>query len=368
MTTSKKKHTGWAVSVSIGVHVALLMAAVRLSTPAGKDSAPPVQIEILSAPTEDIAEHPARKTEAPDASSFKKNAPGDDASTSPVPSTGPRQSSRVDKPSRDKPSPKATAEFKTPSAEREPDAPGPDAKTAEARQPSESRPALRTRLQFSDYESMTGDDAVNARNQFARQSAEKRRSHNGFAPTSKKLVAALKNRRSVLIGANVLPIGNKMTLVSTYLQAIHKKLAPRFSTFLNTLDSPSERMHKKVQNSPLKYNPFYVPPPETERQRTLHGPMNDLSTRATAEFEILPNGSLAEVRLVKSSKYTLFDSAAIDAVLQSTPFAPPPPALLSGNNRSYLRWTFSRDWKKNTWTQGHLYLIGPDADTETSTE
>jgi TonB family protein len=215
---------------------------------------------------------------------------------------------------------------------------------------------------------MTGDDAVNARNQFARQSLEKRHSQNAFAPKSKEVAAALKNSRSLLIGANVLPAGNKMNLINGYLQDIHKKLAPRFFTFLDTLDSPDERMHRKVQNSPLKYNPFYVPPPQTERQRSLHGPMNDLSTRATAEFEILPSGSLAEVRLVKSSRYTLFDSAAIDAVLQSAPFVPPPPQLLSRNNRAYLRWTFSRDWKKNTWAQGHLYLIGPDADTETSTE
>lgn len=206
------------------------------------------------------------------------------------------------------------------------------------------------------------------RERLARQSLEKRRSQNALAPKSKELTAALQNRRSVLIGANVLPAGNKISLITAYLQEIHKKLAPRFSSFLNTLDSPSERMHKKVQNSPLKYNPFYVPPPETERQRSLHGPMNDLSTRATAEFEILSSGGLAEVRLVKSSTYTLFDSAAIDAVLQSAPFAPPPPALLSRNNRSYLRWTFSRDWKKNTWAQGHLYLIGPNEDTETSTE
>ena len=368
MTTSKKEHTGWAIAVSIAVHGALLMAAVRLPAPEGKDSVPPVQIEILSAPTADIAGHPAQRTETPEASSFKKNAPGDDAATSPVPSTGPRQTFRVDKPSRGKLSPNATAEFKTSTAEKEADTPGPDAKTAEALQPSESRPALRTQLRFSDFESVTGDDAITARDQFARQSLEKRRSQNAFAPKTKEVAAALKNTRSVLIGAHVLPAGNRMNLINDYLQDIHKKLAPRFSTFLDTLDSPSERMHKKVQNSPLKYNPFYVPPPQTERQLSLHGPMNDLSTRATAEFEILPSGGLAGVRLVKSSRYTLFDSAAIDAVLQSAPFVPPPPQLLSRNNRAYLRWNFSRDWKKNTWGQGHLYLIGPDADTETSTD
>ena len=372
MESSERKRTRWAAIISVAIHIGVFCALTREAGFESSSKTKPVQISFIA--TDNTSE----------------KAPGNAATkgpTSPAPVPPPAESDthlaqqvlrRSGKTASRRKIQNATNSEKNnlPSKEKMSTPAGDGAvpvivrdntSPAAASNRITAPPKIRARMEFSDFEKFSGADAVSARKQLSRQSQKKRRLKNAFAPHSKALSDALRNRRSVLIGANVLPLERKADLVAQYLREIHKVLAPRFSSFLNTLDSPSELMHKKVQNSPLKYNPFYVPPPETERQLTLRGPMSDLSITAVTEFEILPGGELAAVRLVRSSTHAVFDSAAVSTVLHSAPFAPPPAPLLSKDNRSYLQWTFQRDWKKNTWAQGHVYLIGPDKSPETDT-
>ena len=384
MKKLKTKRIRWSIAVSVGVHIAVFTAF--LGIPKGHFNALllPVQIEITSSPTKNITERNPHSTATPaTASPITQNHSSEALAAFPpnkavdskfrnhrrhlVNTSKAQRTTRKDELSS---SAVAHSDASLPQT-NDPitdivSNPPPKKITA----PATVKPALRTQMSFSDYEAFAGKTAEQEKDAYQQKTQAKRRRRQPLVPLSAKLQKALRNRRSVLTDANtnVLPDGKKTLLITTYLQTVHKTLSPKFATFLNTLDSFSERMHKKVQNSPLKYNPFYVPPPDPEREQSLNGPMNDLSIHAIAEFEIMPDGALGDVRLVRSSKHTVFDAAAIDAVIQSAPFVPPPPSLLSRNNRSYLRWTFQRDWKKNTWSQGHIYLLAPDSDTEADLE
>ncbi len=225
-------------------------------------------------------------------------------------------------------------------------------------------------LSFTDLERLTeNSDRTNEdAKRYQKQKEDARRNRGAFISNDARVRAAMANRRSATSGARVLPLGRNKTDAQAYLLKIHQKLEPLFSRFLTALDSPSEQLHKKVQTSFLKYNPFYVSPPDSERQDTLRGPMSDLSMKTKTEFEILPTGALGEVRMLSSSRSQAFDAAAVDTVFKGAPFVPPPAVLLSMSDRAYVQWTFCRDWKQNTPAKGRLLIIAPllsDTDSET---
>jgi TonB family protein len=70
--------------------------------------------------------------------------------------------------------------------------------------------------------------------------------------------------------------------------------------------------------------------------------LNDLSLHTLAEFEILANGAVSEVRVVRTSGSMVFDAAAVDSVYRGSPFPAPPKEILSWNGRVYLKWGFYR--------------------------
>ena len=224
-------------------------------------------------------------------------------------------------------------------------------------------------LSFSDVERLTenGDRAREEAERYRQQQVNGRRNRGAFVVDSARVRTAMENRRSATIGARVLPLGKDKPDARAYLLKIHQKLEPLFSKFLTALDSPSEQLHKIIQKSFLKYNPFYVPPPDAVRQDTLRGPLSDLTMKTKTEFEILPTGALAEIRMLRSSNSRAFDAAALDTVIKGSPFMPPPAALISLNDRTYIQWTFCRDWKQNTLSKGRLLIIASlfgDGDTD----
>ncbi len=204
-----------------------------------------------------------------------------------------------------------------------------------------------------------GDTAKKDRAEYEAETVEKRRERGAFATEDKRVKAALWKHRSFSEPGQELPLGQSKAAASAYLLTIHRKLSPRFADFLSTFDSPFARIHKKVQDSKLRYNPFYSPPTLADRQAAERGPLSDLSLSAMTEFEILSSGKLGEIRLVRSSASDVFDAGSIKSLLQCSPFDPPPAQLLSRNDRAYIQWTFFRDWAKNTPAVGHVVLLAP---------
>ena len=212
-------------------------------------------------------------------------------------------------------------------------------------------------LKFSDFERLMGDTAEEERSAYLQKKQASRRNRGAFVSDINRVKAAMGKRESITRRAISLELGLKVDDAARYLATLHRKMEPHFSLFLTALDSPIEQLHKKVQQSPFKYNPFYVPPPDSERQASLNGPLSDLTLKIKTEFEILPTGELGEIRMIRSSNNEAFDVAAIDTLLKSAPFSPPPPTLISMNNRAYVQWTFFRDWKKNSPKQGRILLL-----------
>ncbi|MBN2530676.1 MAG: TonB family protein [Deltaproteobacteria bacterium] len=353
--------------MSLVLHIALAIGLVMLERSHSKIHNAPVEIDFVAATT-DVGNHkeitaPQNNSHPPLSSMPRAAQTHKESSTSQNHSPAVRQTTRQKRHSRQNAS-RSPASTIMPELS-EPEKP---AQKVEAEAVSSEPVKIQTKMTFSDFETLMGQQAVDSRKEYNDSLQKKRQTRHSHARHSNQLKAAIGQHRSALVGAEVIPVGAKAALVTQYLKTLHRTLVSKFGTFLDSLDSPSERMHKKVQNSPLKYNPFYVPPPDAERQFSMQGPMNDLSIHAVTEFEILPSGELGDLRLVRSSRHTVFDSAALDTVIKSAPFAPPPKSLLSKNNRSYVQWTFQRDWKKNTWGQGHLYLLSPLSNSDSVTE
>lgn len=372
-----KKRFSWAVAISVLLHGAffVFIGFQRFLPPSQAE--PIIELQILSQQPPTSNDAPLLPKVSPKSESNPTNPIINSSAPLPKKSIRHSQATNISKKIQ-----KSSLKKSSPSTSMSPpplqmknqlsQAPGSDVTSLS---PSSDAPSsngepkkLRTQMNFSDFTEVLGEKAKSDRKAYQQHSNNKRRGSGKKKATSKQVQAALRNNHSILGGADVIPSGKKNASIKDYMKQLHRKIGPRFSTFLDSLDSINERMHKKIQNSPLRHNPFYVPPPESERQLGMRAPMDNLSMNATAEFEILPNGQLAAIRLIRTSNQTLFDAAAVDAVIKSAPFIPPPKRLLSKNNRSYVQWTFQRDWKKNNSSQGRLYLIGAATDTDIQLE
>jgi TonB family protein len=97
-------------------------------------------------------------------------------------------------------------------------------------------------------------------------------------------------------------------------------------------------------------------------------PLNNPSLVAKLEIVLDQQGHVDRVNMVRSSGLTVYDAAAIDVVYSASPYPPPPPAILSGNGKVYIHWTFHRN-EEACGTMGVDYFIlnnGPKA-KETAT-
>jgi len=89
-------------------------------------------------------------------------------------------------------------------------------------------------------------------------------------------------------------------------------------------------------------------------------PLNDFTRWAKLEFRILETGEVENVKVIHSSGNTVFDVAAIDAILGSSPFPPPPEILLSYDRRVYIHWRMDRDNRQcGVWNAEPYILKGP---------
>lgn len=81
-------------------------------------------------------------------------------------------------------------------------------------------------------------------------------------------------------------------------------------------------------------------------KRSLRDPLNDSKLHLYLEFEIMPDGSLGDVRVLRRSGNWEFDAAALNAIYSAAPFPPPPKAIRSWNGRTYAKWGFFRNRRK----------------------
>jgi TonB family protein len=72
-------------------------------------------------------------------------------------------------------------------------------------------------------------------------------------------------------------------------------------------------------------------------------PINVMSRAVDLELVLSAEGKLLDVRIVKSSGSTEFDSAAMDVVKASVPFGAAPEDVLSDDGKARVLWTFARD-------------------------
>ncbi len=191
--------------------------------------------------------------------------------------------------------------------------------TTEKKTPEPPRPSeINLGLDWSSFERAFGTEQAEQRRAYAQESLKKRRQGFGFGEMTGRVRQAMANNKSFVVPGNQEPLGPRKQVFRSYIDIIH------------------DRIHVVFADSFLGSLPSLAP----------DHPLNDFSLSALTEIEILENGHLSEVRLVRTSGNTVFDAAAVDSIYRSAPFNPPPRAILSWNNRVYLRWGFHRNRRK----------------------
>ena len=72
-------------------------------------------------------------------------------------------------------------------------------------------------------------------------------------------------------------------------------------------------------------------------------PLNDMERYALIGIVLSEKGDVEKVTINRTSGYSPFDVAAMDAVVSAAPFPEPPDSIKSADGKVYLDWTFHRD-------------------------
>ena len=105
-----------------------------------------------------------------------------------------------------------------------------------------------------------------------------------------------------------------------YLALMHKEIHPLWAHgYLLRLDTIYRKPGSRLDNSNLE---------------------------AVLEITLNSVGTVTDVRVVKSSGISDYDSAAIDVAWHSSPQIAPPHVMISKNGKSYVHWTFWRDGRQ----------------------
>lgn len=293
----QRKAIALATAIALLIHIVALWGGFEIW---GFDMAEPPrrqEVMLVSTPAEKVAPEPAPE-------------PSPEIAPEPAPPQEPR-------PARQRVAPAPSQEGTAPVAERA-GAAG-EVSTTPEEHPEPPRPAeINLGLNWSSFERTFGEEQVEQRRLYEQESLEKRRQGFGFGKMTGRVRRAMANNKSFVRAGNQEPLGPRKGLCRSYIDAVHDKIHVIFAdSFLASL-------------------PSLAP----------DHPLNDFSLKAVTEIEILENGNVSEVRVVQTSGNMLFDAAAVDSVYRSAPFTPPPKAILSWNNRVYLRWGFYRNRRK----------------------
>jgi TonB family protein len=91
-----------------------------------------------------------------------------------------------------------------------------------------------------------------------------------------------------------------------------------------------------------------------EQPRT--SPLNNVTLLATLELVLNGDGTIDNIKVVRSSGLRAYDVAAIDVAYSAGPYPSAPKALRSANGKIYIHWDFHRDDRQCA-TSGVTYYI-----------
>jgi hypothetical protein len=197
---------------------------------------------------------------------------------------------------------------------------------------------IKTGLSWSAFEKTFESTALAARQEYEAKSMEKRRGGMRFGALTGKVKAAMENNRSWVA------------------QAPQEQLSPaQVQTFRAYLESTHDKIHALFADGFLASLTSLDPA----------DPLNNMELVTMMEFEILADGKINEVHVLRTSGIAVFDAAAVHSLYASSPFLRPPKEILSWNDRAYFRWGFYRNHRKCGVFNAEPYkLLAPGARPE----
>lgn len=192
------------------------------------------------------------------------------------------------------------------------------------------------RLTHKQYENVFGNDAAAA----AAVAKQERSKHKGSASERRaKVLSALENFIPEVKPGNQTALNTRAAPFAKFITHMHRQIHEHWAFgFLADLDGRPGNL-----------------------------PMNDMKLTTKLEIVLDSEGNVDKVALVRASGVTGYDMAAIDTVYAAAPYPTPPPAILSGNHKVYIHWTFHRN-EEACGTPGVEYFIlengKPDSKTD----
>lgn len=201
----------------------------------------------------------------------------------------------------------------------------PDDAGGGSRGPRGGSEAERLQLSRRQYESAFGDDATAAA-AFAKQERSKRKGR--FAERQARVLSALENFIPEVNPGNTTELNTRAAPFAQFITRMHRRIHEQWAFgFLSQMD----RSFKASR-------------------------MDDPHLVAKLEIVLDGKGNIDKVAMVRTSGLTGYDIAAINSVYSAAPFPEPPSAILSGNGKVYVHWTFHRN-EEACGTMGVDYFI-----------
>jgi TonB family protein len=186
-------------------------------------------------------------------------------------------------------------------------------------------PQMSLKLSGKQYQYLFGDDAE-AAEKFAQK--EKSRKQGRFASRMGRIQSALENFIPEVRPGNQTELNTRAAPFAAFIARMHRSIHKLWGFgFLEDLESK---------------------PPSS--------PYNNPNLVSKLELVLNGDGTVDKVTVIQPSGYLPFDVAAIDVAYSAGPYPDPPRAILSGNGKIYVHWTFHRD-ERQCATSGVDYFI-----------
>jgi len=179
------------------------------------------------------------------------------------------------------------------------------------------RRGIKTELEFDDYERIVGHDvSKKEQSQLARRTKSLRRGR--WEQKLAAIKSSLENFTPEVKPGNQTALKTRAAPFALYIARMHRRIHELWGFgFLEDLDD------KPSSNE-----------------------MNDWTLWTKIEIVVNQDGTVDKVNIARPSGVLAFDVAALDTVLSSGPFEPPPDAIRSADGKTYLHWAFHRDWRQ----------------------
>jgi len=160
--------------------------------------------------------------------------------------------------------------------------------------------------------------------------------------------------------------GRRLARITQALENFIPEVKPGNQTALNTRAAPFAaflaRMHRGIHA--LWGHGFLW----DLGDKPFDHPMNDRRLWTRLEIVLAGDGSVDNVKVIRSSGITGYDVAAVDVVYTAGPYPNPPDVIRSGNGKIYLHWAFHRDNRQCGTFNAEYFILdnAPDAANPTN--